>query len=108
MNNINKTLFAVSAVISLGFGIQAQAEDRLNGREAANACKQEITENYAGEADIRFSRNPASSMKSGAYTFWINTTEEANGDKSSIKYTCEIKRTGELVSLVREEGRWRI
>jgi len=104
---MNKLIFVITTVALMG-SANSFAEERLNGREAANACKTEITNTYAGDSEIDFSRNPASSMRGGAYTFWINSTEELDGDKSSVKYLCEITRSGELVSLTREEGRWRI
>lgn len=104
-------LVTLSSILISSLSSAADTEKRLNGRQAADRCKQEISAQYSAQSDenaIRFSRNPASSLKGDAYKFWINTTEEAAGDKNSIKYLCEITRTGELVGLSREQGRWRI
>lgn len=109
MRSIKTVLILGSLLAASGLSSQiASAEQRLNGRQAADACKQEISALYAENKKIKFSKNPASSVKSGAYTFWINSTEKADGDKSSIRYLCEITRSGELVGLTREEGRWKI
>jgi hypothetical protein len=86
----------------------SNAQDRLNGREAAELCRDEINLAYAGEHRIDFSRKPASSLRGESYTFWINATEEIAGERDSVKYQCEITPTGELVELTREPGRWRI
>ncbi|MEQ9021827.1 MAG: hypothetical protein RLN82_03595, partial [Pseudomonadales bacterium] len=86
----------------------AITQERLNAKQAIDVCKQKIHQAYGNSAEIRFRHNPASSIKGSSYTFWINATEEIAGDQSSIKYQCEITRTGELVELTREPGRWRI
>lgn len=105
----NKIVKAIAIVASI-FTISpvAMSQERLNAREAAEACKTEISDTYAIESEIRFSRNPASSLSAGAYKFWINATEELDGTKSNVRYQCEITRNGELVGLTRESGRWNI
>lgn len=109
MKTLTSRLTLISLILtSLVFSVLANAEDRLNGRQAADVCKQEITATYSSDNKIKFGRNPASSIKGGAYTFWINSTETADGDKNSIRYLCEITRSGELVGLTREDGRWKI
>jgi hypothetical protein len=70
--------------------------------------KTEISDTYATQREISFSRNPASSLKAGAYKFWINATEDLDGTKKNVRYQCEITRNGELVELTREPGRWNI
>lgn len=109
MKTVKPLLTLTSVALgTLVFSSVIHAEDRLNGRQAADACKQEITATYADDNEIKFGRNPASSVKSGAFKFWINSTEKVNGDKNSVRYLCEITRAGELVALTREDGRWKI
>lgn len=101
-----KALLAITFLTSLSpYGV---TQDRLNAKQATDACKQEITQVYANGSGIRFNRNPASSIKGGSYNFWINATEEVAGNKGSMRYQCVITRTGELIELTREPGRWRI
>lgn len=104
-SSLTPTFIAIGTLI---LSSVANAENRLNGRQAADVCKQEITAAYSGNNQIKFGRNPASSMKSGAFKFWINSTESTNGDKNSVRYLCEITRAGKLVALTREDGRWKI
>jgi len=101
-----KNVVIVAALLTVSsFAI---SQERLNGREAVEVCKNEISDTYASEREIRFSRNTANSLKAGAYKFWMNATEDDNGVISSVRYQCEITRNGELVGLTREAGRWNI
>lgn len=108
--NPRQPILALSSlvIVSTIFVHSAQAEEQLNGRQAANLCKQEISTLYSGEHKIKFDRNPASSLKSGKYRFWINSTEKSADSKSRVRYLCEITRSGELMALTREKGRWKI
>lgn len=105
-NQAIKTVFTI--LFLAGLSPQAMTQDRLNAKQAIEVCKQEIHQAYGNETEIDFRHHPASSIKGSFYTFWINATEEIAGDQSSMKYQCEITRTGELVELTREPGRWRI
>jgi len=101
-----KNVVIVAALLTVSsFAI---SQERLNGREAVEVCKNEISDTYASEREIRFSRNTASSLKAGAYKFWMNATEDDNGVISSVRYQCEITSNGELVGLTREAERWNI
>jgi hypothetical protein len=102
-----KVLAPVFILFSLLISQISVAEERLNSREAEKVCHSEIYTAYSGN-EIKFKRNPASSLKKGVYRFWINSTEVADGNKNSIRYVCELSRSGELITLLREDGRWKI
>lgn len=81
--------------------------DRINSKESLERCKNAILAE-AGGSEYAFSRKTATSVKSDLFKHWINATERKDNEKSSVKILCETSRTGEVLSLRIQPGRWNI
>lgn len=82
---------------------QAQASTQ----PALDACKQGVVELYTNASETKFKRQVAISQRGGQYTFWINASATIDGDASPLKAKCVTSKSGEIVSLQVENGRWR-
>ena len=105
-----KNLILVTALLSLIAGSTAQANVpySLNAVQGMDACKFHIESIYAEDADLNFQRQAGTSIRGGHFKYWINASAQIDSDRSSVRFLCEVTRTGELVELIEEEGRWSI
>lgn len=79
----------------------------INGIQGAQICKQQIKANSRG-SELNFQRQSASSFRGSSFTYWINAYSKIGEERGPLRYRCEISRSGELIEIVEEGGRWNI
>lgn len=104
-----KNLLLTSALISLVFssGLNAASVSRINGVDGEQLCQEQIA-NSSGRDAISFQRESAASFRGSNFTYWINANSMVGGERGPLRYRCEITRTGEVLEIVEESGRWSI
>jgi|MEHZ01.5.fsa_nt_MEHZ011451974.1_17 hypothetical protein len=109
-----KNIIFITALLSLIAGSTAQANVpySLNAVQGMDACKFHIeslyAQNYAEDVDLSFQREAGTSIRGGHFKYWINASAQINSERSPVRFLCEVTRTGELVELIEEDGRWSI
>ncbi len=86
----------------------ANAAEKVNSKESLRICKEAMLADVEAGQSFKFKRNTATSVESEKFKHWINATQLAEGEKKSLKVKCETTRSGELLKLVFEPGRWKI
>lgn len=79
----------------------------INGVEGAEMCKHQIA-TLSGQSELRFQRQSASSFRGSNFKYWINADTKIGDNSSAIRFRCEISRTGEVIEIIEENGRWNI
>ncbi|VUD40537.1 hypothetical protein TDB9533_00284 [Thalassocella blandensis] len=83
------------------------ASQKINSKESLRICKSAVEGDLDAGKEIKFRRKTATSVEADVFKHWINATEISDGDKTSVKVLCETSRTGEVVNMTLEEGRWK-
>lgn len=105
MNNLLLTTIWLGLLATTS--ASAASISRINGVEGLELCKQQI-ETSAGQAQLQFQRQSASSLHGSAFTYWINANSNRGEERGPMRYRCEISRNGEVLEVVKEGGRWNI
>ena len=104
-----KHIFLATICLSLfaTTGANAASISLINGAQGAKVCKQEIR-TYASQAELHFQRESAASFRGSSFTYWINASSKFGEQRGPMRYRCEISRSGEVLELIEEGGRWNI
>lgn len=78
----------------------------INSSEALGLCKENISDRTDGSVYHKFKMNPATSTRGGVLTLWIDSTMKNEQRKFLLKSKCIVSKSGELIDLEIEEGRW--
>ncbi|MFL0809998.1 MAG: hypothetical protein K6L76_06260 [Agarilytica sp.] len=84
------------------------ASEKVNSRESLRICKSALTQDAGETMELKFKRKTATSVEAKKFKHWFNIVEIHNGEKSSKKLRCETSRTGELLVIHSEPGKWNI
>ncbi len=98
-------LFAFAMVSNTNAG--ENNGQRINNKESLRICKSAAQNDLGGAGELKFKRKAATSVESDRFRHWINFVELTGEGKTSKKLLCETSRTGELLSMHAEPGRWR-
>lgn len=103
---LNAVISALVFTVFTLAAINVNAGERINNKESLRICKSAAQEELGGEGELKFQRKTATSVESDRFRHWINVVELASDAKTSKKLLCETTRTGELLSMHVEPGRW--
>jgi hypothetical protein len=109
-----KNLLLTTALLGLiaTSGANAASISPINGVEGEQLCKEHIatlvSDSRMTDSEIEFQRRSASSFRSSNFTYWINASSKLGEQKGPLRYRCEISRTGEVMEIIEESGRWNI
>lgn len=96
-----------TAVCVLFLSAGAFAGEKINSKESLRVCKAALSEEQQKQGvEYKVKRKTATSVDKDAFKHWINVVETKAGEKSSIKVLCQTSRTGEVLELTKEAGRW--
>lgn len=105
-----KLVQSLAAFLIFGASVAAVGEEssqKINSKESLRICKSAVEAELADGESMKFARKAATSVEAGIFKHWINATQLTNNEKSSVKVLCETSRTGEVVTMQMEEGRWK-
>lgn len=101
-----KTLFL--ALLTITLSVNILAAEKVNGKQSLRLCKSAMLEKLPENMSYKFKRNSATSVEKDRYKHWVNVLEINGSDKTSKKILCETSRTGEVLVLEVQSGRWKM
>lgn len=95
-------------LVGVLLSVSAYSADKINSKESLRICKSALNEDAGDEVQLKIKRKTATSVESSKFKHWFNVVEMRDGEKASKKLRCETTRTGELLVIYSEPGKWRI
>jgi hypothetical protein len=93
-------------ILAASFSLAATTNSYAGPAAALDACKIDISKRYSDATTIRFKNNPATSNRSGKYTFLINAVAKTDAGRTALKAKCVASKQNEIISLTVNDGRW--
>lgn len=106
-----KSLVVLIIAMFVSTGLHAEEKaptQKVNSKESLRICKTALAEDISDGTELKFRRKSATSVESARFKHWFNVVEITDGEKSSKKLRCETSRTGELLVIHSEPGKWNI
>ncbi|WP_086933266.1 hypothetical protein [Agarilytica rhodophyticola] len=101
-----KTLFL--ALLTMTLSVSILAGEKVNSKQSLRLCKTAMQEKLPENMSYKFKRNPATSVEKDRYKHWVNVLEISDSDRVAKKVLCETSRTGEVLAIEVQPGRWKM
>lgn len=100
------TCLSALLALTLAAGVNADA-NRVNSKDSIKACKAHLLQQHAEGVTIKFKNKSATAVDNNKYTHRLNAVQIHADGRESLKVLCETTRSGSVVTLDVQSGRWK-
>ncbi len=103
------SIFSIIAImLSASVSAGVAATEKVNSKESLRQCKSAMESDLSDGVSYKFKRKSATTVEIDRYKHWINLYEVSDAGKDAKKLLCETSRSGEVLVLKVQPGKWRI